>query len=118
MFQPFFQNRPLSSIDGMAAGNPLITAVDAQTIAPAVAYHSIIANIHAAMPIEKSSDGLVSYRSAHLDGAASEQILTDGHSCEANPAVHRRSTENPSFHLEIERWQKLSQLGTSASRSG
>ena len=85
VFQPFFQNRSLSSIDGMAAGNPLLMAVDAQSIAPEVAYHSIIANIHPGLPLEKSSDGLVSYRSAHIDGAVSEQIVTAGHSCEANP---------------------------------
>ena len=33
------------------------------------------------------SDGLISYRSAHLDGAASEQIVAVNHRCEANPEV-------------------------------
>ena len=105
VFQPFFQHRSLSSIDGMAAGNPLITAVDAQSIGPAVPYHSIIANIHAAVPIEKSSDGLVRYRSAHLDGAVSEQMLIDGHSCEANPQFIAEVRRILLLHLsEIEDW--------------
>jgi hypothetical protein len=69
----------------MEAGNPLIMAVDAQSIPPGVPYHSIIASIHRGLPPEKSSDGLVSYSSAHLDGATSEQIVIAGHSCEANP---------------------------------
>ena len=33
------------------------------------------------------TDGLVSYRSAHLDGAASECIVAAGHPCEADPEV-------------------------------
>ena len=53
-------------------------------IAPTVTYHSIIANIHPGVPPEKTSDGLVTYASAHIDGTASEQIITSGHSCEAN----------------------------------
>jgi hypothetical protein len=85
VFQPFFQNRPLSSIDGMAAEGPLIVALHEQPISPAVTYHSIIARIHPTFPLEKSTDGLVAYASAHLDGAASEQVVTDGHRCEANP---------------------------------
>jgi hypothetical protein len=85
VFQPFFQDRPLSSVDGMEAGNPLIVALDAQSITPGVAHHSIIAKIHPGLPLEKISDGLVSYSSAHLAGASSEQIVTAGHSCEANP---------------------------------
>jgi hypothetical protein len=93
VFQPFFQNRPLSSIDGMAAQNPLLVALHDQVIAPEVTYHSIIARIHSSLPLEKSSDGLVAYASAHLDGAASERIVTDDHRCEANPEfiaeVHR-----------------------------
>jgi hypothetical protein len=105
VFQPFFQHRSLSSIDGMAAGNPLITAVDAQSIAPEIPYHSIIANIHVAVPTEKSSDGLVRYRSAHLDGAVSEQIVIDGHSCEANPQFITEVRRILLLHLsEIEGW--------------
>ena len=84
VFQPFFQNRPLSSADGMEAENPLIMALDAQSIVPGVTYHSIIANIHYSRAPEKISDGLVTYTSAHIDGAASERIISSGHPCEAN----------------------------------
>ena len=85
VFQPFFRNRSLSSVDGMAAESPLIMALDAQAIAPEVIFHSIIAKLHRHLPLEKTSDGLIAYTSAHIDGAASERILTDGHPCEANP---------------------------------
>jgi hypothetical protein len=84
IFQPFFQNRPLSSVDGIEAENPLIMALDSARIAPTVTYHSIIANIHPGVPPEKTSDGLITYASAHIDGTASEQIITSGHACESD----------------------------------
>ena len=34
---------------------------------------------------ERLSDGIVPYTSAHLDGAASETIISGGHSIQANP---------------------------------
>jgi len=87
LFQPSFQDRVLSSADGMEAGNPLLLALNSQPIAPEVAYHSIIANLRHDAPLDQMSDGLVTYRSAHLDGAVSEHIVTATHICEADPQV-------------------------------
>jgi pimeloyl-ACP methyl ester carboxylesterase len=87
VFQPWFRQRALSSADGLEAENPILMALDARPIAHDVAYHSIIANIHYQRTPERMSDGFVHYRSAHLDGAASERIVTAGHACEANPEV-------------------------------
>jgi hypothetical protein len=87
VFQPFFQDRTLNSLDGMQAGNPLLVALDAQPIAPGVVYHSIIANVHPGLTQEKMTDGFVRYSSAHLGGAASEQIVTASHFCEADPEL-------------------------------
>ena len=64
VFQPSFQHRAPSSIDGLQAGSPLLTALDAQPIAPHIAYHSIIANIHPHAVPEQMSDGFVKYTSA------------------------------------------------------
>jgi hypothetical protein len=36
-------------------------------------------------PVEEGSDGLVSYRSAHVAGAASERIVRSGHSVQSQP---------------------------------
>ena len=109
VFQPFFRDRPLSSVDGMEAGNPLIMALDAQSITSGVAYHSIIANIHPGLPPEKFSDGLVSYSSAHLDGAASEQIVTAGHSCEGKPEFIAEVRRILTLHLsETQGWSRTS----------
>jgi pimeloyl-ACP methyl ester carboxylesterase len=87
VFQPSFQNRALSSIDGMESESPLLRALDAQSIAPGVAIHSIIANIRHKTAPEKISDGFVDYQSAHLDGALSECVVAAGHACEDDPEV-------------------------------
>ena len=89
VFQPFFRNRTPGSIDGMQASNPLVAALEALPISPQIAYHSIIAKgpRRSRLPLEKTSDGLVNYASAHLDGAASECLVSAGHMCEADPEV-------------------------------
>ena len=87
VFQPFFRDRAPGSIDGLRADSPLLAAIDAQPIAPGVAYHSIIATIHPGLPRESMTDGFVGYASAHLDGAASERIFASTHFCEAHPEV-------------------------------
>jgi pimeloyl-ACP methyl ester carboxylesterase len=85
--QPLFRKNPPTSLDGMRAGNPLITAIDARPISPNVTYHSIIASLHPGLPRDAMTDGFVRYTSAHLEGAASERIVTSSHLCEANPEV-------------------------------
>ncbi len=51
-----------------------------------VPFHSIIGQHHPG-PIETSSDGVVPYSSAHLDGAASELVVRSGHGvCENRDA--------------------------------
>jgi pimeloyl-ACP methyl ester carboxylesterase len=87
VFQPFLRNRPLSAFDGMREDSPLLRAIDRQPFAPGLPYHSIIGNTRRAASLEQMSDGFISYRSAHLDGAASEQIVAVNHRCEANPEV-------------------------------
>jgi hypothetical protein len=54
-------------------------------ISPAVRYHSIIANNTPGVPLADSDDGLVPYRSAHLDGAESEKIIPFSHSVQETP---------------------------------
>ena len=80
------RSRP-GSIDGMRADSPILAAIDAQPIAPGVAYHSIIATIHPGLPRENMTDGFVRYAAPHLDGAVSERIVTATHVCEADPEV-------------------------------
>jgi hypothetical protein len=87
LFQPHLRDRALSSADGLEAENPMLMALAAQPISPDVAFHSIIANIRHKTTPEKICDGIVDYRSAHIDGATSERIVTATHVCEADREV-------------------------------
>ncbi len=72
------------SVWSMTPRNPVLQALAAIPISPAVTAHSIIA-IRGNGPIETGSDGVVTYQSAHLAGVASELVVRDGHSVQSNP---------------------------------
>ncbi|HRO88395.1 MAG TPA: alpha/beta hydrolase [Chiayiivirga sp.] len=77
-----------NSIDNLSRNDPFVRAAADLPISPRVAYHSIIAQLDPAVPLEDSDDGLVPYRSAHLPGALSEKVIVSGHSVqETAPAI-------------------------------
>jgi hypothetical protein len=53
-------------------------------VAPGVATHSIIP-VRPGPAFEDGDDGIVAYKSAHLDDTDSELVIVDSHSCQANP---------------------------------
>jgi hypothetical protein len=77
------QVRP-GSIYGMTPGSPFITGLSQIPVAPGITAHSIIA-VDGDGPPEDGSDGVVEYRSAHIDGVASEFVVRSPHSCQSNP---------------------------------
>ncbi|EXB47200.1 esterase/lipase family protein [Acinetobacter sp. 1000160] len=48
-------------------------------------FHSIMGNVTKSNDPELITDGIVPYKSAHLDGAVSEKIFTGGHSIQETP---------------------------------
>jgi len=74
----------ITSADGMAPENPLLTALAEIPLAPWVKGHSIIAVKGGGDP-KRGNDGVVEYTSAHLDGMESELIVRSGHSSQLNP---------------------------------
>ena len=60
-------------------------------------YHSIMGNITNSNDPDIMNDGIVPYRSSHLDGAVSEKIIKGGHSIQ----------ETPEAVLELRRILKL-----------
>jgi len=74
-----------TAVDNMTAGNPFLMGLAAIPVAPGIPYHSIIAVKPEFQVVEDGNDGVVQYRSAHLDGAASELVVRSPHSCQANP---------------------------------
>ncbi len=83
--------RPESSIrvpngvDNLSEKDRFVRLTATMPISPAVRYHSIIANNTPGVALEDSDDGLVPYRSAHLDGAESEKIISFSHSVQETP---------------------------------
>jgi hypothetical protein len=53
-------------------------------VPPATPAHSIIA-VNGTGPFEDGDDGVVAYRSAHIDEAASELVVRWNHSCQGQP---------------------------------
>jgi hypothetical protein len=49
--------------------------------------HSIIAVKNPDAPKEKWNDGVVEYKSAHIEGVVSELIVNSGHSTQDEPAT-------------------------------
>lgn len=68
----------------MSPTNQAIKTLATLPIAPSVTAHSIIA-VKGSGSLADSGDGVVSYRSAHLDEAESELIVRSGHSVQGNP---------------------------------
>ena len=73
-----------TAVDNMRPGPPFIRTLSASPIAPGVTAHSIIAVEGDGAP-EEGSDGVVKYKSAHLEGVASEKILQSDHSTQGHP---------------------------------
>jgi pimeloyl-ACP methyl ester carboxylesterase len=74
----------LSSVYAMTPGSPLVTALGPVPLAPGVIGHSIIA-VKGEGPFQQDTDGVVAYSSAHIDGMASELVVTSGHSVQQHP---------------------------------
>ena len=82
----FHRKLNISSVRTLSPDDPALQALAALPVE--VQFHSIIGQ-HNAGPIEQSSDGVVPYSSAHLDGAASELVVRSGHGVCEKPDAQR-----------------------------
>lgn len=81
--------RTFNSINGMSPGNPVLGTVRAIPVAPGIHAHSIIPTLQDG-PLETRNDGVVEYRSAHIDGVESELVIEhQSHSTQGNPLAVR-----------------------------
>jgi hypothetical protein len=71
--------RVATSIDNMSPGHPFIRALAGIPVSPAVTAHSIVA-VDGEGPLEDAGDGVVKYRSAHVEGVESELVVPSPHS--------------------------------------
>jgi len=73
-----------TALDNMDASNPFLQTLSSLPIAAGVQVNSIIA-VRGAGPIEAGNDGVVEYKSAHIEGVESELVVRSGHSTQATP---------------------------------
>ena len=99
----------LTSIDSMSPKNPALLALAEIPLAPGIKGHSIIAVQGEGDPA-RLNDGVVEYKSAHVDYVESEFIVRSGHSCQGHPLtieevrrillLHFNSADNPTPRSE------------------
>jgi hypothetical protein len=73
-----------TSIKGLSPQNPMIQALAGVAIDRGVPFHSIIGD-RGLGDGEQGSDGVVPYKSSHLEGAESELIVPSDHAATAHP---------------------------------
>lgn len=88
-----------SSVDGMSPTNPLLQTLAEMPVVPGVKAHSIIAIDGDDQP-PNGNDGVVEYKSARQEGAASEYIVRSVHSCQGHPLTIEEVRRILLEHLE------------------
>ncbi len=79
------RTRHLTSIDGMSPKNPTMLALADTPVATNIVAHSIIPVKEGFSDIQTGNDGVVEYKSAHVDYAQSELVVRYSHSCQDQP---------------------------------
>ena len=80
-----------NGVDSLSPKDPFIRLLPQMPISSAVTFHSIVATDKPDAPLEESTDGFVTYHSAHLEGAASEAVIPYTHSVQEAPEAIWRS---------------------------
>jgi hypothetical protein len=83
-FDPRTFRRLPTSIENLETDSPELKALLAMKPSPSVHLHSIIGALRPG-PVESSTDGVVSYRSSHLDGVETELLIRSGHGVQRAP---------------------------------
>jgi pimeloyl-ACP methyl ester carboxylesterase len=73
-----------TSLDNMNPSNPFLRELSEIPVDPRITAHSIVA-VKGTGPPELGNDGVVEYKSAHIDGVESELVVRSGHSTQARP---------------------------------
>jgi pimeloyl-ACP methyl ester carboxylesterase len=90
-----------TSVDELSGSHPVMRTLIRLPIREGVVYHSVMGDVSGSEDPEKWTDGIVAYRSSHLEGAASELVIRGAdHSVHFDPRasaeVRRILREAPS----------------------
>jgi len=83
LIAPEFRRIPFNAVSNLRTDSPILKALDQIPISPKVPYHSIIPQL--AGPL--ATDGVVEYKSSHLEGVMSETIVLGSHFAMQQPNV-------------------------------
>ena len=75
-----------TAVDNMKPTNPALGILSSIPVPSGIPAHSIIA-VRGTGPKQDGNDGVVTYRSAHIDEAVSELVVRWDHSCQGQPEV-------------------------------
>jgi pimeloyl-ACP methyl ester carboxylesterase len=89
-----------TSIDNMRPNSSFIRTLASLPVASGIHAHSIIAREDLDGPLEDSSDGVVKYRSAHIDGVESEKVVHSSHSAQGSPETIEEIRRILLLHLQ------------------
>jgi pimeloyl-ACP methyl ester carboxylesterase len=98
-------SRPMTSIDNMDPNNPALQVLASIPVAPGIRAHSIIA-VEGEGPKEEGDDGVVAYKSAHIDETVSEVVVHWSHSSQGRPEVIEEIKRILSEHLAASEMKK------------
>lgn len=79
------KGRPPTGPDDLSPNSRFMRATADVPIEPGLPYHVIVAQRDPERALAQSSDGVVPYPSAHMDGAVSEKAIMSGHSVQETP---------------------------------
>jgi hypothetical protein len=85
VISPEMREHAINAISNLRTDSPILGALDRIRVERRVRYHSIIPLIGGTT----DTDGVVEYRSSHLEGAASELIFAGTHISQQDPPVIR-----------------------------
>ena len=93
--------KKLTSIDGMSPNSPILRELSELPVAPHIKAHSIIP-VDGDGDLTDGSDGVVKYKSAHLENVESEFIVRHKHSCQSTPAAIEEVRRILHLHIDAQ----------------
>lgn len=79
------KGKPPTGPDDLSPKSRFMHATRDLSVEAGLPYHVIVGQRDPKIPLTQSSDGVVPYPSAHMDGAVSEKVVTSGHSVQETP---------------------------------
>lgn len=95
----FLKGKLPTSLDSMSPNNPGLLAMAEIPVAPTIKAHSIIPVLGHGDP-QRGRDGVVAYKSAHVDYVESELVVRGPHSCQNLPVTIEEVRRILHEHLE------------------